>query len=817
MDDHVPADNGGHQIHGLNGSYGPVPVCIPQLNDGELSMWLTNLVGYHLRLVLPEVEHRLRHAIDQHLRVSAYGHQPKQQQSCQETVQNDLALLNFGRQSSWPPPDENVHTPRAEDSTDHRVSAVTQSFSYEDSSNSSSQTKDDSEYHEGVQDAVTAVLNFVPRNWVQRRVASAWARLGNLKEPERKGRLHDICTSKGFEFSCTLVIVLNAICSAYQADSEIQRIAKAKNGTLSTKLNNEFAWAEAAFCIFYLVELALKIILHRGYFFINQEWRWNVFDFTLVTLGLYDQGFTVFSTVLGLQTSSSNQKGGAQLTFMRLLRLMKLGKAMRLFRVLRFFRELRMLMLAIGRSFASLFWCCVMLWFILYFFGLVMLQGVIGYLSDQGQAIDVKSRTDMLERYGSMSRTMVSLYMSATGGADWEAMYLLASKTGTFYAACFLFYITFFMIAIGNILTGMFVDSVLTLGERDDQSRVLQWRHDKNQLLQKTKKLFQCFDEDGDGMISREEFMFVSENDQVQAFLKELELEPPDAILFFDMLRAHSDHPELVDINTFVDGIIKLKGGAKSIDVHFLRLATDGIKDELEQVRQLCTLQPQASFQAAPDSQPAAVRVAKPAASRGSQSRQKKNRFVTVVSASNLKNIDAWRLGMISPYCVIKVNGVEHFRTDVTKHSQSPVWHCSRKIPITPFCKLQFEVWDKHPISDVLLGDALLDLSCHPRGFNGNLILSGEESSGTIKVKVTSCRPPQDSPVGRRFSSKASEANNPKQAISDEMDKDAEVNACSVLQHRQTTVCEQPNVLPTAPDQSQLNAVKSRLNTPLNL
>lgn len=135
---------------------------------------------------------------------------------------------------------------------------------------------------------------------------------------------------------------------------------------------------------------------------------------------------------------------------MRVLRLLKIGKAARLFRVVQFVKDLRVMLLAIQRSLGSLFWCICFLGFILYFFGLIIVQGVAQFLADadDGSQEYLEGQTVLLKYFGSMQATSLSLYKGTTGGDDWGLYYDVLLHAGDMYGTIFLFYTAFFTFTV---------------------------------------------------------------------------------------------------------------------------------------------------------------------------------------------------------------------------------------------------------------------------------------------------------------------------------------------------------------------------------
>merc|ERR1712048_445890 len=72
------------------------------------------------------------------------------------------------------------------------------------------------------------------------------------------------------------------------------------------------------------------------------------------------------------------------------------------------------------------------------------------------------------------------------------------------------------------------------------------------------------------GTISLPEFLQMLEDHRVRAYLNVRGIEVKDAEMFFRMLSTSSGTDE-VDIHSFVEGCLRLKGLATSVDLHQLR------------------------------------------------------------------------------------------------------------------------------------------------------------------------------------------------------------------------------------------------------
>merc|ERR1719272_2041697 len=100
------------------------------------------------------------------------------------------------------------------------------------------------------------------------------------------------------------------------------------------------------------------------FFFVCEDTKWNVLDLILV----------IFSVADALVQALATAGGGANLTFLRALRIFKVSRALRLLRAVKFFSELRLMLDCIMGSVMTLIWCLALIVFVLYMFSLVFVQ-----------------------------------------------------------------------------------------------------------------------------------------------------------------------------------------------------------------------------------------------------------------------------------------------------------------------------------------------------------------------------------------------------------------------------------------------------------
>ena len=384
------------------------------------------------------------------------------------------------------------------------------------------------------------------RGWLEGAITKV-EYLQGLQEPPRTGCLARTVDSSTFQFLCTVVILANCFTLLLSANWSMEH--------QSFDIPLYLRVMDLSFTSFYVIELILKLIVHRHYFFWHHDWRWNVFDFVLVILAVQEQVFEYMAS-----------QNVTRISYMRSLRLVRVSRVLRLLRAIRVIRELRMMVFSIMSSLNALFWCLVLVSLVICVFALFFLQISTDYLILDKDSIDPEVFQEFMRRFGSLDKTMQTLYLATTGGFDWEDALRLVGQAGQGGTWAFLFYIAFFNFAVFNVLTGMFVDHAMKWSQSDNQNQIAERRSQEQADAARLKKLCEAIDVAKIGRISWDDFEQYVSHESALIYLASLGLEIHDAKTFFDMLTGVSDD-KYVDIDTFVKGCMRMKGPATSIDM----------------------------------------------------------------------------------------------------------------------------------------------------------------------------------------------------------------------------------------------------------
>lgn len=372
-----------------------------------------------------------------------------------------------------------------------------------------------------------------------------------------------------FDALCATMIVVSAALLGLQVSYVGETRANPENLPATYDIINRW------FTGYFLVELLLRIVAEGHGFLRGRERFWNVFDVVVVSSDVVD-------TIVGFATEAGGQ---SQTKVLRVLRVARITRAIRVVRMVRFFRELRMMVFSVLMSGGSLVWSMLLFFVILYMFGMYFCQMVLYHLSDNNfQPAGRLSQTDvdhLLEDWGSLPHGWYTLFRCMTGGISWGDVAKPLINIHWVHLLALVLFMFFTIFVVTNIITGIFVDTAIQSAQSDRDQVIQDQMHAKNSAVKMMQEVFLDVDEDGSGMISFQEFdKLLKEKEEVRVYLSSLGLDVDEALGLFKLL--DTDGSETVGIEEFVHGCMRLKGGAKSIDLATLMYENKRLMERFE-------------------------------------------------------------------------------------------------------------------------------------------------------------------------------------------------------------------------------------------
>jgi len=203
-------------------------------------------------------------------------------------------------------------------------------------------------------------------------------------------------------------------------------------------------------------------------------------------------------------------------------------------------------------------------------FGVLLTQGVATFCMKNNECRS-EDYTEHLKYFGSLPRSMYSLYKAMSGGVDWGDPADPLSDLGLPYVACYIFFITFATIAIMNIVTGVFVEVAMAAAQTDRDSLIQDRAHRKETYLEAMRNVFLEIDDNRDGVITLQELEKNIADPRMMGYLEALDLDVSDIKTLHRL--CDLDGQGSVDVDEFIGGCSRLKGDASAMDVAMMQSA----------------------------------------------------------------------------------------------------------------------------------------------------------------------------------------------------------------------------------------------------
>jgi len=247
--------------------------------------------------------------------------------------------------------------------------------------------------------------------------------------------------------------------------------------------------------------------------------------------------------------------------------VLRIVRVVRVIRIMRFFRELRMMIFGLLGCVKSLCWALMVLMVLFFMFGISLTTGTLEHL-DSTDKWHAPQNQDLIAWFGSLDKSILNLYMAMSGGKDWGDYYEELEILPFSYRLAFLIFLTFAVLAVVNIVTGIFVESAMQCNQADRDMVVQEELAIKMRYRDRMRCVFDEIDHDGTGRLSLEEFEKKLDDERVIAYFDTLKLDVSDARKLFTLLDY--DRSGEIDADEFLNGCQKLKGESRALDLAML-------------------------------------------------------------------------------------------------------------------------------------------------------------------------------------------------------------------------------------------------------
>jgi len=217
----------------------------------------------------------------------------------------------------------------------------------------------------------------------------------------------------------------------------------------------------------------------------------------------------------------------------------------------------------------SVFWALLLLFMIVYAFGVILTQAVTEHTKGGTNIDDERLRT----HYGSLLRSMLSLTMAVSGGISWiELTTPLEFAGNPTWIMLFLIYIAIAYFFILNVVTGVFCQNAIEGAQQDLDMSIDAQLREKQMHAQRLGMLFQEMNEDSGAMsdgMTVDDLNLQLAKPKVQSWFRSLDIDAKQTWKLFKIIDA--DNSGRVSLEEFVEGCLQLRGPATRVDVESLK------------------------------------------------------------------------------------------------------------------------------------------------------------------------------------------------------------------------------------------------------
>mmetsp|Transcript_71216 Transcript_71216/g.148935 ORF Transcript_71216/g.148935 Transcript_71216/m.148935 type:complete len:506 (+) Transcript_71216:67-1584(+) len=353
---------------------------------------------------------------------------------------------------------------------------------------------------------------------------------------------------EGFKAIVMAVIVACCCSTALEVDHSNWRFQGTVKIHLFTFLNNVFV-------VFFTAEIAMRIFdVGLREFFTNTKFSfWNIFDLTIVLIGIANQ-FSV--DYLAYQFNSTGDEyhpyGKGNYWTASLGRVFRTARVLRVLHIFRHIPKLRVLSEGLIAAVMTVFWMMVLAFFMIFSFSIVMTM----LMKEHINAFPAEEQPQIRELWGSVGATMFTAFQFLTMDG-WSGIYRDIVTRLPYLRLLLCPFIFFGGFVIMSCLTGVMADYMNEVRKIQEIRETRQRAADVRHIVEHLK----MNDTDHDGLLDLKEFIKLFEDEGFVKGLRDagVKVDRKDAYDLFPWFDA--DHNEKVEFKEIIAGVETLCSG----------------------------------------------------------------------------------------------------------------------------------------------------------------------------------------------------------------------------------------------------------------
>jgi voltage-gated sodium channel len=327
-----------------------------------------------------------------------------------------------------------------------------------------------------------------------------------------------------------------------------------------------FEITEYSFALLFTLELTLRLIA-----FGRKAWqdKWSYLDTGVVVC-----------TDLSILLKSADFEVNFNVNVVRILRAVRAVRVLRLLRSMEKLQSLHVMTTALQACVTSAAWALVILFLVETVFALILTKFFqIWYLGGDSVLTSEQKREAYLY-FGSYARAMVSMFELAL--ANWPTICRFLMED--VHEAWMIFVVLHRLMvgfAVLGIVNAVFMQETFSATENDDNLMVTKKIRARRSYVRKMKALFSHADEDGNGQIGPRQFARVMRDPAIRTWLAAMDLDFRSVRLLFSLIDDGGNSDGTITVDELVDGVQRLRGAARAIDVKILLRRIEALEKSL--------------------------------------------------------------------------------------------------------------------------------------------------------------------------------------------------------------------------------------------
>jgi len=335
-------------------------------------------------------------------------------------------------------------------------------------------------------------------------------------------------------------------------------------------LPSAFVYVDQTYAALFLTELVLRVLSEgKPFFWSSPNVAWNYLDVLINITSVLN--LVSYLSSMGQDADSETFKTSGNVRIIRILRLTRVIRVVRIVKIVRFIRALRSLVHSIFGTMKVLLWSVLLLFMIMYVFAIVFTD-VSNEYTNGFQEINEESLAFLRKYFFDLERSVNTLFQSICNGLNWGDVADKLNELSRVWGYLYVIFVAFCLFAVLNVMTGMFCQSAIESAERDQEMHIQTVMNNKQQQVEMFMSIFNMLQQDrgrrATGNITFTEFEQLFDRREIRAFFQALDVEAKDAWTLFKLMDVSGNGD--LDASEFVDGCMRLKGPARSIDVSLL-------------------------------------------------------------------------------------------------------------------------------------------------------------------------------------------------------------------------------------------------------